>query len=103
MYQRLVMNYPYLRLEPEEDPVDAPFEDGIDDEEETGGKGNHDHHHHGRDERLPPRRPGDLVCLLPHLLKEFKRTCSRHYRTLMAGAEGLEPPTCGFGDRRSTN
>ena len=21
----------------------------------------------------------------------------------MAGAEGLEPPTCGFGDRRSTN
>ncbi len=21
----------------------------------------------------------------------------------MAGAEGLEPPTCGFGDRRSTS
>lgn len=21
----------------------------------------------------------------------------------LAGAEGLEPPTCGFGDRRSTN
>jgi hypothetical protein len=27
----------------------------------------------------------------------------RAHRSGMAGAEGLEPPTCGFGDRRSTN
>ena len=26
-----------------------------------------------------------------------------HYESKLAGQEGLEPPTCGFGDRRSTN
>jgi hypothetical protein len=26
-----------------------------------------------------------------------------HCRALMAGQEGIEPPTCGFGDRRSAN
>ena len=27
----------------------------------------------------------------------------RSLMTWLAGAEGLEPPACGFGDRRSTN
>ena len=31
-----------------------------------------------------------------------KGDCFRN-RLFLAGAEGLEPATCGFGDRRSTN
>ena len=57
------------------------------------------------------RRPGDLGGFLAHFLKELERVRLGHLviRFLpssdvsMAGAEGLEPPACGFGDRRSTN
>ena len=51
------------------------------------------------------RRPGDLGGFLAHLLKELERVCLGHCSLSfeLAGAEGLEPSTCGFGDRRSTN
>ena len=43
--------------------------------------------------------PGRRVCgLLPCLLAVTYRL-----RPRLAGQEGIEPPTCGFGDRRSAN
>ncbi len=53
--------------------------------------------HSGRLPRLRPRMsarsPADLA----------PRRHSRNFSTRLAGAAGLEPATCGFGDRRSTN
>nr|CAI0337375.1 hypothetical protein SHINE37_41229 [Rhizobiaceae bacterium] len=43
------------------------------------------------DGTTPPRHPPPSLQVV------------RAVRLGMAGAEGLEPPTCGFGDRRSTN
>src|SRR5436190_3301221 len=91
-----------LRLHPEENFIDTPLQNGIDDEEEYTCERHHDHHHDGSDQGFAARRPSDLVGLLAHLLNELKWICSCHFQPL-AGAEGLEPPTCGFGDRRSTN
>ncbi len=48
----------------------------------------------------------DFPGFFAHLLDKFYRTRFGHGRIfpwLMAGAEGLEPSACGFGDRRSTN
>src|SRR5215467_12931436 len=84
-----------------------------------------DHHedHRGGDGGLAPGRPGDLLGLGAHLLQELERTDLRHslpaaplvtrhnplkFRLLsraglrLAGVEGLEPPTPGFGDRCSS-
>src|SRR5262245_47932044 len=87
----------------------------------------HHHEHQGRgDEGLTPARPRDLLRLDAHLLQEFKRTDLRHTAYLppsracgcnslrflnfaersglrLAGVEGLEPPTPGFGDRCSSH
>jgi hypothetical protein len=39
-----------------------------------------------------------------YFLNKFQRVFHILYLLLiMAGAEGIEPPTSGFGDRRSTN
>ena len=40
-----------------------------------------------------------IVCSIPEIFWKF----SRNIELNLAGQEGLEPPTCGFGDRRSTN
>jgi hypothetical protein len=36
-------------------------------------------------------------------LQKFNWVFHKHFFIIMAGAEGIEPPTSGFGDRRSTN
>src|SRR5678809_1811006 len=43
-----------------------------------------------------------LVELLAGLIPPFNFICRIHDLNL-AGQEGLDPPACGFGDRRSTN
>ena len=37
------------------------------------------------------------------ILKEIFQIQLHKYKIKMAGQEGIEPPTYGFGDRRSTN
>src|SRR5215831_7554578 len=99
-------------------------------EEEYGGDGHHDEYHGSGNGGLAPARPRDLLRLGAHLLQEFKRTDLRHIAYLiaslppsracgrnplrcrdfgdraglpLAGVEGLEPPTPGFGDRCSSH
>src|SRR5215831_18880299 len=67
-------------------------------------------HDDGRSKHFISGRPGDLLHLRAHILIEllagliplFNFICRIHELN-MAGQEGLEPPACGFGDRRSTN
>src|SRR3954471_22200155 len=57
-----------------------------------------------------PGWPGNLLHFRSHiqielpagLIPPFYFICRIHELNL-AGQEGLEPPACGFGDRRSTN
>src|SRR5262249_20540669 len=95
-------------------------------QEEYGGDGHHHEYHGSGDGGLAPARPRDLLRLGAHLLQEFKRTDLRHRAYLppfsgrgrnplrcldfgdraglrLAGVEGLEPPTPGFGDRCSSH
>src|SRR6185437_3307348 len=89
---------------------------------------NRDHHEHhsGGDRGFAARRPGHLAPFLAHFLQEAEGTdplaahlCRRliahpcsllsttHYLYVrpvrLAGVEGLEPPTPGFGDRCSSH
>ncbi len=55
-------------------------------------------------------RPRNLFHFAAHVEIELLRAISpvfyflsRIHYISVAGQEGLEPPTCGFGDRRSTN
>src|SRR5215471_9089158 len=99
-------------------------------QEEYGGDSHHYEYHGSGDGGLAPARPGDLRRLGAYLLQEFKRTDLRHIAYLivslppsracghnplrcrdfgdraglrLAGVEGLEPPTPGFGDRCSSH
>ena len=98
----------------------------IDQEKEQRRQNNHHEHHAGRNQCFPPRRPYDFRRFLAHLLEKLKWVSFGHplnhftgsplaarYKipssqvlkiiSNLAGAEGFEPSTCGFGDRRSTN
>src|SRR5262249_18511916 len=99
--------------------------DLISQQKENGGDGYHDEDHCRGDGSFPPRRPRDLLRLDAHLLQELERTdlchvvdlrpCRAGGRNLLrfrlvgraglrlAGVEGLEPPTPGFGDRCSSH
>src|SRR5215813_7243816 len=96
-------------------------------EKEDGSDCDHHEDHGGGDRGLASAGPRDLLRLRAHFLQEFKRTDLRHMpylppsracgrnplrfldyrwprRTLrLAGVEGLEPPTPGFGDRCSSH
>ena len=91
------------RLEtPGQERVDNPQ---IESKEKDGG--NDDYR---RAEHFILRWPGNflhfrahvLIELLAGLIPPFYFICRIHDLNL-AGQEGLEPPACGFGDRRSTN
>ena len=104
---------------------DARREHLIDEEKEQRRQNNHHEHHTGRDQGFAARRPYDFRRFLAHLLEKLKRVNFGHSMvhftglpdpgTLknnrlksyifsnLAGAEGFEPSTCGFGDRRSTS
>jgi hypothetical protein len=92
----------------------------IDEEKEKRSRHHHEQDHARGNACLFPRRPGDLAHLLADLPQKFYRTADCHDVPLetpyiasgdaegksvvaMAGVEGLEPPTPGFGDRCSTN
>src|SRR5580765_8193395 len=68
------------------------------------------HHNYCRAKHFIPGGPGNLLHFRAHILVEhsagliptFYFICRIHDLNL-AGQEGLEPPACGFGDRRSTN
>ena len=61
-------------------------------------------HHHGGLTKLANRRPGGLLQLSHGLPVEDPDTAEWIFHKLfLAGQEGLEPPTDGFGDRNSTN
>src|SRR4030095_11826978 len=73
-------------------------------------KHNSDDHNERRRYHLLAARPGDFFHFTAHGEIEFPRALSpllylftRIHVITVAGQEGLEPPTCGFGDRRSTN
>ena len=105
--------------EPEDQPH-SPAKHLIREEKERRRENRHNEDHNRGDDRLVPGRPGDFRSLSPHLLNEFEwvRFCHGEIlkRTLyepapstglsakspMAGVEGLEPPTPGFGDRCSS-
>src|SRR5580692_9316348 len=62
-----------------------------------------------RDAQLRTGGPARLLELADHLAYEDTRALERVFHGLLwepsevAGAEGIEPPTNGFGDRYSTN
>src|ERR1700722_4267457 len=112
-YQRPAMNQrsPTLMPEPKQHPH-AVRHHLIDDKEKPGGDEHHDEHHAGRHHGLLAARPGDARGLLADLLGKFGDVQFGHtdysnsqslFRRMMAGVEGLEPPTPGFGDRCSTS
>src|SRR5215471_21784516 len=67
-------------------------------------------HNDGRSKHFISGGPGNLfhfranilIELLAGFVPPFYCICRIHELN-MAGQEGLEPPACGFGDRRSTN
>src|SRR5436305_14327693 len=63
-----------------------------------------DHNDDGGIAQLSLGRPRGFLKLVDHFAEEDTGAAERifHYWNL-AGAEGLEPPTDGFGDRYSTN
>src|SRR5262249_47991825 len=102
----------------------------ISDKEENGRDRDHNEHHAGGDRGFAARRPGHLAPFLAHFLQEaegadplashFCRRLIAHPYSLsiqlntlsmcpvrrvrtLAGVEGLEPPTPGFGDRCSSH
>ena len=69
---------------------------------------NHQGHHYCHDSRpdnLFSGRPRNLAQLALHFFEKLRKLVQLRYPNLLvlAGQEGLEPPTFGFGDRRSTN
>src|SRR5579863_2899021 len=102
-------------------------------QEENRSQRHHHKHHDGRDDGLAPAWPSDLLGFRPHLLQELERVELRHdlcrhlkrrrgrspiysmtpercsppklvlLGPVLAGVEGLEPPTPGFGDRCSSH
>src|SRR5258706_12040862 len=94
-----------------EDPVHHPEEERDDDPQEQA----EDDDRHDHDGRCPlhllARRPGRALELPPDLQKEcagplepVHAPClhARPQVPVLAGQEGFEPPTSGFGDRRSS-
>ena len=51
-----------------------------------------------RNQRNRQRKQSAVATARPLFLNVFV-----HVRNPLAGQEGIEPPTCGFGDRRSAN
>ena len=83
MYQRFAMCVARLRASPRlagdpEDESDDDANDLIGDQKQNRCQRHHDEHHDGGDQRLAPRRPGDLVGLGAHLLEELERADLRH-------------------------
>src|SRR5882672_694463 len=94
-----------------EDPVDHVEEKRVHHPEEHSEDEHREDHHGGRPLDLLAGRPGRPLQLPLHLGQEVPdlappvHVAPREYepraRTL-AGQEGFEPPTSGFGDRRSS-
>ena len=64
------------------------------------GQDQHGHQNHARGTyQLFAGRPRHLLHLRPHFRYE---TPNFFYHFSIPGQEGLEPPTSGFGDRRSS-
>src|SRR6185295_18399376 len=68
------------------------------------------HHDYCSAKHFISGRPGNLLHFRAHILIELLTGliptfyCVYRIHDLnLAGQEGLEPPACGFGDRRSTN
>src|SRR5579859_57132 len=94
------------RMPEAEEPAHAVRHDLVDHEEKASGNEHHQKHHRRGNHGLLAARPGDARGLLANLLNKLSDTQFRHSRALsdsMAGVEGLEPPTPGFGDRCSTS
>ncbi len=74
--------------------------DGGENTEDNRGEDDHD----GRVTQFYAGGPGSFLKLSDHFAEEDAGAAERifHERN-MAGAEGIEPPTNGFGDRYSTN
>ena len=123
MYQRFVIGWPAL-ISNTKNERNAQTQQLIGDKKEDRRQRRHDEDHDGRHHGLAARRPGHLGGLRTHLLYELEWIRLRHllqsirFRPLVAGplaaspglrpaevagVEGLEPPTPGFGDRCSTS
>src|SRR2546426_6665079 len=100
--------------EPREEKVDCFVEDDVASPEVNGEDDRGHDDDDGRSDHLVPARPGHLLHLAIGVADEFPRydppvlrSCCQsvlfHGSSVVAGQEGLEPPTCGFGDRCSTN
>ena len=88
----------------------------IDEQEKDSRYRNEDENHHRRNHSFAAGWPSDFRHLAPNLLHEFAWVGLRHLRLNLslavqfvrppfrvAGVEGLEPTTPGFGDRCSAN
>ena len=94
-----------------QDQADARSQHKVGSEEEERRRERHQQDHGRGDDRLPSRRPRDLGDLGPDLLQKLEWIRPRHLMSLaalppsapsVAGVEGLEHPTPGFGDRCSS-
>src|ERR1700749_4319431 len=114
-----------------EDELHAAREHLVDEKKEHRRNDHHGKDHGGRNGCLLARRPGHTTDFLSALPQKFERRGFCHHKPLegglyssparillapaprfgcgielaqgLAGVEGLEPPTPGFGDRCSTN
>src|SRR5262249_42821273 len=97
---------PAGRLPLTEEQVQPRRQDPVDDPDEERDHEHGDEHHGGIGLQLLAIEPGHLGELDPDFLDEFPKPLHPgHPPTsfiVMAGVEGFEPPTPGFGDRCSS-
>ena len=86
--------------EKDHDLSERKIADGGENTKDNRGEDDHD----GRVTQFYAGGPGSFLKLSDHFAEEDAGAAERifHERN-MAGAEGIEPPTNGFGDRYSTN
>src|ERR1700678_4808688 len=98
-----------LAADERREQVDHLVEGEVADAREEAEKEAREDDHDGRVAQLRPGWPARLLELADHLAYEDTRALERVFHGLLwepsevAGAEGIEPPTNGFGDRYSTN
>src|SRR5215470_16881289 len=101
MYQRLVMRSfpPGCSTADAKDKRHDKTHDLVRDEEENRCDRHHDEHHGGRDHRLAPGRPSDLLGLGADLLQELKWTYRHDLRRHLGLSRATVRPPATAGNR----
>ena len=98
MYQRVLTFLIPSQRAPRMMPSDQRMI-GVGEEEEQAGDDHHGEHEARGDQRLAPRRPGDLRRLGAHLLQELEGVALRH-RLLTSGSAPSRRPSAAASIRR---